>query len=106
MNIQSKKKTSDAFTLVEIMVVVVILGILAATIIPQFIGTTQDAKISAAKSQIAELESAVERFYVHMDRRTLDGFVELWRNILPKSFQKRIEGSDLEKNGYDGEVAV
>ncbi len=31
-------------------------------------GTTQDAKISAAKSQVAELESAVERFYVHMDR--------------------------------------
>ena len=50
------------------MVVVVILGILAATIIPQFVGTTKDAKISAAKAQVAELESAVERFYVHMDR--------------------------------------
>jgi general secretion pathway protein G len=68
MKIQLRKKTSDAFTLIEIMVVVVILGILAATIIPQFIGTTQDAKVSAAKSQIAELESALERFYVHMDR--------------------------------------
>ena len=50
------------------MVVVVILGILAATIIPQFMGTTSDAKISAAKAHIAELESALERFYVHMDR--------------------------------------
>ncbi|HEY4414288.1 MAG TPA: type II secretion system major pseudopilin GspG [Verrucomicrobiae bacterium] len=57
-----------AFTLIEIMVVVIILGILAATIIPQFIGTTQDAKISAAKAQIAEMDSALERFYVHMDR--------------------------------------
>src|SRR6266481_2958711 len=51
-----------AFTLIEIMVVVVILGILAATIIPQFIGTTHDAKVSAAKSHIAELESALERY--------------------------------------------
>lgn len=50
------------------MVVVVILGILAATIIPQFIGTTYDAKVSAAKAHVAELESALERFYVHMDR--------------------------------------
>lgn len=58
----------NAFTLLEIMVVVVILGILAATIIPQFIGTTQEAKIGAAKTHIAELESALERFYVHMDR--------------------------------------
>ena len=68
MKLQAKQKPSAAFTLIEIMVVVIILGILAATIIPQFMGTTQDAKISAAKSHIAELESAVERFYIHMDR--------------------------------------
>jgi general secretion pathway protein G len=68
MKISLKQKTSAAFTLIEIMVVVVILGILAATIIPQFIGTTQDAKISAAKAQVAEIDSALERFYVHMDR--------------------------------------
>ena len=47
-----------------------------------------------------------EFFYVHKYRRTLDGFVELWRNILPKSFHKRIGGASLEENGYDGEVAV
>jgi general secretion pathway protein G len=56
------------FTLIEIMVVVVILGILAATIIPQFVGTTHDAKVSAAKAHVAELESALERFNIHMDR--------------------------------------
>jgi general secretion pathway protein G len=53
--------------LIEIMVVVVILGILAATIIPQFMGTTHDAKVSTAKTNIAELESALERFQIHMD---------------------------------------
>ncbi len=68
MNIHHTNNRQKGFTLVEIMVVVVIIGILAATIIPQFIGTTQDAKVSAAKAQIAELESAVERFYIHMDR--------------------------------------
>jgi len=68
MNLKTNHKNSRGFTLVEIMVVVVILGILAATIIPQFIGTTKDAKVSAAKAHIAELESAIERFYVQMDR--------------------------------------
>ena len=62
------RQAVHAFTLIEIMVVVVILGILAATIIPQFIGTTHEAKVSAAKGHVAELESALERFYVHMDR--------------------------------------
>ncbi len=57
-----------AFTLIEIMVVVVILGILAATIIPQFMGTKHEARVSAAKAHVSELESALERFYVHMDR--------------------------------------
>lgn len=68
MKIPPSPKRSHGFTLVEIMVVVVIIGILAATIIPQFIGTTHDAKVSAAKAQVTELESAVERFYVQMDR--------------------------------------
>jgi general secretion pathway protein G len=63
-----RSRRGAGFTLIELMVVVVILGILAVTIIPQFIGTTHDAKVSAAKSNIAELQSAVERFYIHMDR--------------------------------------
>ncbi|MBN8247792.1 MAG: type II secretion system major pseudopilin GspG [Verrucomicrobia bacterium] len=61
-------RTTAAFTLIEIMVVVIVLAVLAATIIPQFVGTTTDAKISASKAHIAELESALERYYVHMDR--------------------------------------
>jgi general secretion pathway protein G len=68
MTIQQPQRNSRGFTLIEIVVVVIILGILAATIIPQFVGTTNDAKISAAKAQISELESALERLYVNMDR--------------------------------------
>ena len=68
MKTQLRQKRSGAFTLIEIMVVVIIIGILAAAIIPQFMGTTQDAKVSAAKSAIAELESALERFNLHLDR--------------------------------------
>ena len=58
----------EAFTLIELMVVVVIIGVLAATILPSVIGTTYEAKFNAAKGDVSTLESALERFYVHMDR--------------------------------------
>lgn len=61
-------RRTEAFTLIEIMVVVVILGILAATIIPQFMGTKEEAKVSTAQASIAELEAALERYQVHMDK--------------------------------------
>ena len=50
------------------MVVVIVLGILAATIIPQFAGKAQQAKESASRSDIATLESALELFFLDMDR--------------------------------------
>lgn len=64
----TRTRRNSAFTLIEIMVVVIILGILAAAIIPQFMGTTTDAKISTAKSDISTLENAIERFNLNMDR--------------------------------------
>ncbi len=68
MKIQAANRQTRGFTLIEIMVVVIILGVLAATIIPQFKGMTHDAKVSTAKSTIAELESAIERFNINYDR--------------------------------------
>jgi general secretion pathway protein G len=68
MKRRSLQKRSAGFTLLEIMVVVIIIGVLAATIIPQFMGTTHDAKVSAAKADVSQLENALERFNLHMDR--------------------------------------
>jgi len=41
------------FTLIEIMVVVIIIGILAAIVAPNVIGRVDDARVTAAKSDIA-----------------------------------------------------
>jgi len=51
------------FTLVELLIVVIILGALAAIAIPQFTTSTDDAKLSALDTSLAELRSAVELYY-------------------------------------------
>ncbi len=68
MKHQRIRQRQGGFTLLEIMVVVIILGILAATIIPQFMGATTEAKVGAAKAHVAELEAALERYNLNMDR--------------------------------------
>lgn len=50
------------FTLIEIMVVVIILGILAAIVAPNVIGRVDDAQITKAKTEIRNLESSM-KFY-------------------------------------------
>jgi general secretion pathway protein G len=56
------------FTLIEIMVVVVIIGILAALVGPKLFGQVDRARISAAKAEISTIENAM-KFY------RLDNFV-------------------------------
>jgi len=50
------------FTLIEIMVVVVIIGLLAAVIVPNVIGQVERARVSKAQSDIAGLETALTMF--------------------------------------------
>ncbi len=50
------------FTLIEIMVVVVILGILAAVVVPNIMGRPDDARITKAKQDIRVLESQLNLY--------------------------------------------
>lgn len=52
------------FTLIELLLVLVILGILAAIVVPKFSGRTEQARQAAAQSQIATLSTALDAFEV------------------------------------------
>ena len=47
------QRTRKAFTLIELLLVLVILGILAAIVVPKFAGRTEQARLTAAVSQIS-----------------------------------------------------
>ena len=52
----------EGFTLLELMVVIVILGLLAALVVPKLIGQSEKAKQTAAQVQIRSIEQALQLF--------------------------------------------
>ncbi len=52
----------NAFTLIEILTVVVMLGILAAIVMPSFITPVGDAQVSSARGQLQTIRSQIELF--------------------------------------------
>lgn len=57
-----RRLVSKGFTLVEILIVVVILGILAAVVVPQFTNATQDAQGGNMKAQKKSIQNQLELF--------------------------------------------
>jgi general secretion pathway protein G len=61
--LRAVRQRSGAFTLVEILIVVVILGILAAIVVPQFARATEDATRTATFDQLCKIRRAVSVYY-------------------------------------------
>ena len=83
-----RRTNKGGFTLVEILIVVIILGILAAIVIPQFTSASQDARKNSLTSQLQTLRSQIELYKLqHLDQlpSALVGATPNWSQFINKT---------------------
>jgi general secretion pathway protein G len=64
MRFKTRTRVEDGFTLIEIMVVILILGLLATIVVQSLRGATDRAKRTKAQADISELKTALDRYYL------------------------------------------
>lgn len=77
---QLRRASRDGFTLIEILLVVVIIGILAGVAVPKLAGRVDQARISAAKQSISAIESAIDLYEMDNGR-----FPDSLQNLVDES---------------------
>ena len=93
-------REEEGFTLIELMLVVVIIGALAAMVVPRLVGRSEDALKAAAKGDIASISSALELFELENGRfpRTSEGLKSL---MVKPSWATKWNGPYLRKTPKD-----
>lgn len=93
------RPTSSGFTLIEILVVIVVLGVLATLVAPNVFRHVGSAKESAARSQIEMLGAALDAYRLDNSRypTTEQGLAALWDDPGGDPHSKRWRGPYLKK---------
>jgi general secretion pathway protein G len=64
----AKSRASRGFTLIEVMVVIVILGVLAALVVPRVMSRPDEARVIAAKQDVAQIMNALKMYRLDNQR--------------------------------------
>lgn len=105
---QQHKHSQSGFTLIEVMVVIVILGILAALIVPNVIGQGDKARVGTTKSTLSTVANALDLYKLdnHQYPSTQEGLDALIKQ--PASAKNWLQGGyikgGLPKDGWGADL--
>lgn len=84
-----KNRRTKGFTLVEIMIVVLIIGILLAIAVPNFIKARETSRTKSCISNLRQIDAAKEQWA--MDNKAADGDAVAWADIVPDYIKSQPE---------------
>ena len=92
-----------SFTMIEIMIVVIIIGMLAALVGPRIIGSMDKARVKTTAAQLSNLKDAVQRFYMDCSE-----YPQSLEDLMVKSGSDKWDGpyldaKNLPRDGWDCE---
>lgn len=94
----AQRTIAHAFTLLEVMVVIIVIGILAAIVVPRFGGVTDDAKSSALQGALGGVRSSIASYRA---KAVISG-----TSAFPTAVQLTTVGTvvqqEIPKNPYNG----
>lgn len=99
LKIRKEKRRQGGFTLVEILIVVMIIGLLASFVAPNLIGRYERSKEEIAKAQVEMLSSGVLSFKLDMNRYPTS-LEELLKSTDPKWRGPYLSKQELPKDPW------
>jgi general secretion pathway protein G len=95
-----RKTEAQGFTLLELMLVVFIIGILAALVVGRFVGVQEGTQVKATGAQISLFKTAIERYKLDMGKypTTEEGLVVLVTRPMDEDLAKKWHGPYLDSS--------
>jgi len=101
----NRKQSRNAFTLVEIMIVVAIIALLAAIAVPGFLRARKRSQASRILNDLRMIDSAVDQYAIETNRKTGDAVaVADWTNYLKKGSSLYNSGKSLLGTDYGAQT--
>ncbi len=101
-------RTRRAFTLIEILIVVVILGILAAIVIPQFTDASEDAMDASVRSTLQTIRSQIELYNIQNPATAYDALTPVatfWDPLLQGNYLQTAPKNPMQNGSSSVGVA-
>lgn len=98
MNYMNERRLAyQGFTLIEILIVVVILGILAAVVVPQFTNAADDANNAAVRSQLQTIRGQIELYRAQRGEDP-DLLVSGWTDLIENDYLMNTPENPLQSS--------